>query len=349
MIVEADFLDHPKTLKLVRLLGAETAPLLLIRLWAFCQHRKTDQLPGDPEDIAVVCRYPGAAAELITALERCGWIEKNEAGGWVARGWVERNAAWLGRCKGGKTRAKNAERDADGHMKAANSAGSSSSSPASCQLAGSCESGSSEVAGRAAGADEMRRDENIPLSSPSRGQGVSASAGAEGQTIPLPSPAASAEKKETGGRGESEGAALLEDAKRRIGALFGRQKLFFGVEAERALAELVTAGVLPLPEEDWRLLAWWFELPKDERDSDLRNRRQHAETLACNLLAEIDRARGYAKKTGAPVAEKKTPGLDLAKFQAWHRRQYPEVPVPCSLEGVSDWILNEAKAALAVA
>lgn len=62
MIVEPDFLDHWKTRLLVRLLGTETAPIHVIRLWAHCQSRKTDRFTGwKPTVLASVCRWDGDA------------------------------------------------------------------------------------------------------------------------------------------------------------------------------------------------------------------------------------------------------------------------------------------------
>lgn len=326
MIVERDFPDHWKTQLLIRLLGNfEAAPVLILRLWAHCEARRTESFTElSPDALAAICRYNGNAKKLDKALQEARFIiRKGKAV--TVHGWEERNRGLLASIengkKGGRPRKNRQATDSEPTENPRVSDGKPTANP--CRT--------SERRG-----EEVRE---IPPIVPQGGQSEEA-----GASKPAPPPCPdSPEKKEPGA------VAIVEDAKRRICGFFGRKQIFLGYEAELALFELVKNGVLPLPEEDWQLLDWWLSLPKDERDSDLRNRRQHAETLACNLLAETDRAKGYAKKTGATVAEKKTPALDLAAFQEWHRERWPEVPVPTSFDGVPDYVLAEAKAAFGVA
>lgn len=101
MIVEPDFLDHWKTRLLVRLLGTESAPIYVIRLWAHCQSRKTDRFTDwKPTVLASVCRWDADPqtlwdAMLETYLERDG----NTI---IARGWAETNAGLISAWTNGK-------------------------------------------------------------------------------------------------------------------------------------------------------------------------------------------------------------------------------------------------------
>jgi hypothetical protein len=105
MIVEPDFLDHWKTRMLVRLLGTETAPLCVIRLWAHCQQRKTDRFTGwIPDVLASVCRWDGDGKTLWDAMLQT-FIEK-DGETVIVHDWAMSNAslisAWENGKKGGR-------------------------------------------------------------------------------------------------------------------------------------------------------------------------------------------------------------------------------------------------------
>ena len=105
MIVDPDFIDHWKTRLLVRLLGTETAPIHVIRLWAHCQARKTDRFTGWlPAVLASVCRWDGDAQVFWDAmLQTYCEMDQNDL---VVHGWADVNAslisAWNNGKKGGR-------------------------------------------------------------------------------------------------------------------------------------------------------------------------------------------------------------------------------------------------------
>jgi hypothetical protein len=105
MIIETDFLDHWKTRLIVRLLGTESAPLHIIRLWSHCQTRKTNRFPDwNPEILSAVCKWGGDANVFWSAiLQTFGRIED---GCFVAHQWDEVNssliASWSNGGKGGR-------------------------------------------------------------------------------------------------------------------------------------------------------------------------------------------------------------------------------------------------------
>ena len=77
VIVTPEFLDHWKTRMLVdELQGDETAPLLVLRLWAHCQVRKTHRLGRvSASALKSICRYNGSHEALWLALQNSGFIE----------------------------------------------------------------------------------------------------------------------------------------------------------------------------------------------------------------------------------------------------------------------------------
>lgn len=113
MILEPGFLDHWKTVRLVNALKAETAPLLVIRLWEHCQQRKRATFHGfTAETLAAVCRWNGDPSKLWEAMTAAGFI-RYEAGAVIVHDWEESNrsliAAWANGRKGGRP-SKPAER-----------------------------------------------------------------------------------------------------------------------------------------------------------------------------------------------------------------------------------------------
>lgn len=117
MIVEPDFLEHWKTRLLVRLLGTEEAPLHVIRLWAHCQHRKTDRFTGwEPDVLASVCRWVGPAQTLWDSMLKSGFA-RVEKGEFIAHGWADCNAslvaAWANGKLGGRPKKAKENGDSD--------------------------------------------------------------------------------------------------------------------------------------------------------------------------------------------------------------------------------------------
>ncbi len=90
---------------IVRLLGTESAPLHIIRLWSHCQTRKTNRFPDwNPEILSAVCKWGGDANAFWSAiLQTFGRIED---GCFVAHQWDEVNssliASWSNGGKGGR-------------------------------------------------------------------------------------------------------------------------------------------------------------------------------------------------------------------------------------------------------
>ncbi len=91
MIVQPDFLDHWKTLKLTSVLSDPLAPIYILRLWSYVQTSRRDIIPDDAEMIKAVCRWGGPAPVIRSALVSCGWIDAVE-GGLLIHGWSELNA-----------------------------------------------------------------------------------------------------------------------------------------------------------------------------------------------------------------------------------------------------------------
>lgn len=101
MIVEPDFLDHWKTRLLVRLLGTESAPIYVLRLWAHCQARKTDRFTGwKPDVLASVCRWDGDSKLLWESMLQT--FTKVEGETLIAHDWAECNAALISAWTNGK-------------------------------------------------------------------------------------------------------------------------------------------------------------------------------------------------------------------------------------------------------
>lgn len=107
MIVQPDFLDHWKTLRLASVLSDPMAPVYVIRLWGYIQTRRCDLLPDDAETVKAICRWPGPPIPFCEALVSCGWLERTSVG-LLAHGWSELNARlihnWTVGITGGRPR-----------------------------------------------------------------------------------------------------------------------------------------------------------------------------------------------------------------------------------------------------
>jgi len=106
MIVDPDFLEHWKTRMLTDILGEASAPLYVIRLWGHCQNRREWVFAGMPKQaVKAICRHPGDAEELESALITCGFLEREDDQITVV-GWDEHNATlianWTNGMRGGR-------------------------------------------------------------------------------------------------------------------------------------------------------------------------------------------------------------------------------------------------------
>lgn len=108
MIVEPGFLDHWKTQALIQATEDPASPLMLIRLWEHCQHRKTNRFPNLPDcGLAAICRWSKQPEQLKAILVECGFvrIENNVL---IVHDWDDANkhliGAWVNGAKGGRPR-----------------------------------------------------------------------------------------------------------------------------------------------------------------------------------------------------------------------------------------------------
>jgi hypothetical protein len=314
MIVERGYLDHWKTNLLRQLTGLPNAAELPLRLWDYCESQRDDFIMDDAKGfvIAGICRAQIEPKKLLAALLQCRWLEKT-SGGFIVRGWREKNAAWLAKIRGGKERAEKAKREKKGKFESANSPASSPDAAtqhtASTQLAGS----SNAEAGASAGAVEW--------------------SGVENSSPKTPPPRESAQREENSPQ-------ILAETTRHLLQLFGSaKKRALGREAEGELARQIAA--LPLSAEAWEVLGWWLGLPEDERDPYLRagSRPKDADRLAIRLFSELDRAADHAKKTGRA---KKEPG-DPEDWKKWWTQHYPDKPCPTSFAAMPEYLRDDCR------
>jgi hypothetical protein len=109
MIVHPDFLDHWKTRKLVELVDNDpAAPLIMLRLWAYCQIQKASRFP-QTINLAAICRSAVSTPRLLEVLIECGFvkIEETEI---VVHDWERTNrllrSAWNNGPHGGRPKTK---------------------------------------------------------------------------------------------------------------------------------------------------------------------------------------------------------------------------------------------------
>ena len=108
MIVDPDFFDHWKTLLLVENLdGDQAAPIYVLRLWAHCQNRRQCSFDNlSDRALKALCRFPGQANKLVSALSESGFVRRSEDGQTEVVGWDEYNAKllanWENGAKGGR-------------------------------------------------------------------------------------------------------------------------------------------------------------------------------------------------------------------------------------------------------
>ncbi len=113
MIVDPDFFDHWKTLLLVENLdGDQAAPIYVLRLWAHCQNRRQCSFDNlSDRALKALCRFPGQANKLVSALSESGFVRRSEDGQTEVVGWDEYNAKllanWENGAKGGRPKKAN--------------------------------------------------------------------------------------------------------------------------------------------------------------------------------------------------------------------------------------------------
>jgi len=89
--VRCDYFDHPKTKRLIGLLG-RGAEVLPIRLWAYCgmYHSKDGRLTGYAEqEIESLVNWWGKPGEMLAALEKVGYVQRENGAGWAMADWGE--------------------------------------------------------------------------------------------------------------------------------------------------------------------------------------------------------------------------------------------------------------------
>ncbi|MCE9584223.1 MAG: hypothetical protein K8T20_17190, partial [Planctomycetes bacterium] len=80
-LVDSDFWNHPKLLRLVRVLGLHPRVMVggaLVCLWGYCHKYAPEGDLSDLSDaeIAVAADWPGDPAEYVRALQGCGWLDE---------------------------------------------------------------------------------------------------------------------------------------------------------------------------------------------------------------------------------------------------------------------------------
>ena len=104
MIVTPDFIDHHKTVRLIRLTGDDAAPLACFRLWGHCQQRKQWRFPKmTAEDLADVVRWKVGKISAFDALSQAKFIDPLPDGGFVVHDWAKVNASLVSAWKNGKS------------------------------------------------------------------------------------------------------------------------------------------------------------------------------------------------------------------------------------------------------
>lgn len=95
--IDGEFLDHPKTQKLIRRLGLEGL-FSLQALWIWCAKNRPDgDLSGmDDEDIAIAARWTGNAGDeaFVGILADLRWLDPLEGGGYALHDWAEHQKDW---------------------------------------------------------------------------------------------------------------------------------------------------------------------------------------------------------------------------------------------------------------
>jgi hypothetical protein len=106
MIVEPGFFDHPKTLELIRRTGDAAAPIMVMRLWGFCQLRRQWKFAKMRDSyLASICGWKHEPLELKAILVEIGFLEVKGTLT-IVHDWEKANAklvsCWRNGTKGGR-------------------------------------------------------------------------------------------------------------------------------------------------------------------------------------------------------------------------------------------------------
>lgn len=314
MIVESDFPNHWKTTLLAELLGAG-APIGLIRLWGHCELRRTDSFALTTNQLAALVKMGGKPADVEAALIECRWIAR-EGERIIVLGWRERNAGWLAKVQAGRGRVAGSKRDDTGKL-------APSMSPASKQLAGEDAASYQPASKQLAGGVEWSGVENSGEPPPFRAD--SAPLGGDGGSL----------------------SALTDTENFIIGLLAKPGKKSRACLSREAEAELGRqAASLPLTDSQKAMLTWFYGLPADPEDLDLRTRYRDANALAIHLFTALERAEAYAEKGHAPSAAASTEKKSRAPWpngtRDWFSENYPAFANQHVAEGSDWWDLPES-------
>lgn len=90
--IKTSFPNHPKTLKLIDLMG-ETAPWKFIKLLLFAGQNKPDGLLANMsrQAICTAMGHKGNPTLMINALKKCGFLDKHESGFLQIHDWKDHN------------------------------------------------------------------------------------------------------------------------------------------------------------------------------------------------------------------------------------------------------------------
>jgi hypothetical protein len=103
LIVTPGFLDHPKTIRLIRVTGDPAVPLCLLRLWGYCQTRRQWRFPKmTGEDLADVVRWNLEKISALDALTQARFLDPLPGGGFAVHDFNKENASLLASWKNGK-------------------------------------------------------------------------------------------------------------------------------------------------------------------------------------------------------------------------------------------------------
>lgn len=105
MIVHPDFADHWKTKEFTELTGDPVAPMMVIRLWGYCQIQKASVFPETP-DLHKICRSKLSTEELRNHLVKVRFARIGPDGEFIVHDWERCNRilrnSWNNGSQGGR-------------------------------------------------------------------------------------------------------------------------------------------------------------------------------------------------------------------------------------------------------
>lgn len=118
MIVEPGFFTHPKTILLTKLLGGDPlAPLYVLKLWAFCQDRRSDSHKLSSQLLAILCGYSGSNANKLESSLIASDFIRRDVDQVTVLGWADHNAkllaAWSNGSRGGRPKKSETEGESE--------------------------------------------------------------------------------------------------------------------------------------------------------------------------------------------------------------------------------------------